>query len=94
MEMREAGSYRLEELISDTDSSLAYRYADTSVRSMASGSWEMANAEVDHSIEWIAVDDCDHDDESDVGMSLEAYARLVTRARTCCPACPGDCGRA
>lgn len=89
--MRESGVYRLEELMSDTDGSLAYRYQDAAVSSAISGSWEAANVDLDPDIEWTC-DDLE-DDDLEVSMTVEAYARLVSRARRHCEGCSVECSR-
>lgn len=88
--MRESGRYMLEELISDIDGSEAYRFTADTVSGAAGNSWEGAQDEPNPAIQW-TVDDCDHEDD-DLAISVEAYALLVSRARTCCEACPG-CNR-
>lgn len=77
---REPGVYGLEELISDTDGSLAYQYQDHVVTSVMSGSWEAAQEEPDESIMW-TVSDLDDSDEPEVAMTAELFSQLMERAR-------------
>jgi hypothetical protein len=92
--MRKPGTYDLAELVSDTDGSLAYRMHADDQTEVIAGSWEAAQVDLDPKIEWVMEDDEDQSlDDPEISMTVEAYARLVSRARRHCEGCSVECGR-
>lgn len=52
------------------------------------GSWESATQNIPDDLEWTCEPD-DGSDDLEIGLTLEAYASLVVRARAHCPSCEG-----
>lgn len=77
--MRESGTYRLEELVSDLDGTYAYQVPADDQAVAIGGSWDMATADVDHVVDW-AVDDHEDGDDLEVSMSVDLYARIMRLA--------------